>query len=134
MKQTLAALLSVAAIAIHAQTPPSTGLGQKWEGILAETGQFYTGQELFQRGRESAFGLGYVAAVIDSNLVTRSFGDRMICVPKGVTLGQTIDVVFKYLDANPERRHLNAAYLAREAMILDSAVDRLFPLATPYDH
>ena len=35
--------------------------------------------------------------------------DSGICVPKAVSLGQSIKVVVKYLEANPDKLHLSAS-------------------------
>jgi hypothetical protein len=38
------------------------------------------------------------------------------CVPEGVTIGQSVDVVLQYLSRNPEIRHLSGPYLILSAM------------------
>ena len=44
-----------------------------------------------------------------------------LCVPGESTKGQLADVVIKYLEQNPERRHLEAGSLVPEAL------NRAFP-------
>src|SRR5579871_1061051 len=39
---------------------------------------------------------------------------RRFCSPEGATRAQTKDVVCKYLQDNPARRHLTGAYLVKE--------------------
>lgn len=105
----LASLLLVAFVAqpSHAQ----------WDNeFLLSRVHYFSGEELFRKGRDSAFAIGYVSGVADSDNVTVSIDYRKICIPNGVTNGQIVDVVFKFLDAKPEIRHLSAAYLSREAM------------------
>ena len=105
------ALASLLLVAFAAQ--PSHA---QWDELLFSKVHFFSGEELFRKGRDSAFAVGYVSGVADSDVITISLDSRRICIPSGVTNGQIVDVVFKFLDAKPEIRHLSAAHLSREAM------------------
>jgi hypothetical protein len=54
---------------------------------------------------------GYIEGIVDANnLVTASLRKSpMLCIPKGVTLRQLVDVVLQYLRDNPSDRHYAAA-------------------------
>ena len=53
---------------------------------------------------------GYTTGVVDSTANT------LFCPPPNATVGQYKSIVGKYLNANPERRHLSAARLVIEAL------------------
>ena len=48
--------------------------------------------------------------------VNFGFQGSVYCVPSGVTYAQTIDIYIKYLEENPDLRHLPAAYLLGNVM------------------
>ncbi|MBZ9654021.1 Rap1a/Tai family immunity protein [Phyllobacterium lublinensis] len=61
--------------------------------------------------------LGYVAAVADSLEYVREMNKMPVCITAtGVTNGQLVDVVFKYLKAHPEERHFGASGLVSIAI------------------
>jgi hypothetical protein len=87
-------------------------------GSRAAEAQFYSGNDLHgycsvDRGNlhyAQYMGIcqGFVAGVVDSSLRPLSF---RVCVPAGVTLQQTADVVTNYLRDHPEERHYTAQSL-----------------------
>lgn len=58
---------------------------------------------------EQGYYLGYVVAVIESNALK-------VCLPNGVTLGQSAQVVKKYMGEHPERLHRWADEIVLEAV------------------
>jgi Rap1a immunity proteins len=44
-------------------------------------------------------------------------GGKDFCLPKGVTTGQSMAVVVKYIEARPQRMNESFGKLAREALI-----------------
>ena len=87
------------------------------DAIAQESRSYMSGNELFGQFvhadpmvRRAA--MEYVVAVIDSKHYLEGAGilpAGVICVPMGVTIGQAGDVVKKYLEDHPERRHYAAA-------------------------
>jgi hypothetical protein len=83
-----------------------------WPAAVCSQGAFYTGNKLFERcgaSRDTADYtgcLGYVAGVVDALHMMENSG---VCPPQGSTVGQTVDVVMKYLRDHPEARHHAAA-------------------------
>ena len=65
--------------------------------------------------REFGLCIGYVAGLADAFLEEKAF-----CPPTGVTIIQLKDVLVKYLQNNPEKRHMGAS----EALL---AFDQAFP-------
>lgn len=68
--------------------------------------EYWSGNDLHNKmngnGTDKAIALGYVAGVSDT-------GQGVLhCSPNNVTLGQTQDVVAKYLRDNPQDRHNSA--------------------------
>jgi hypothetical protein len=57
--------------------------------------------------------MAYVAGI--SDMLDDLAGDKR-CVPDGVTVGQLVDVVVRYLEQKPEIRHTSAAALAMTAI------------------
>jgi|SRR5579883_1367770 hypothetical protein len=74
---------------------------------------FMNGNTLYEwcTSTNAAGCLGFVEGVVDtiSMLQSTSATPRAICVPKGVTAGQTRDVIVAYLKDKPQMRHYNAA-------------------------
>lgn len=54
--------------------------------------------------------VGYIRAVLE-----QSMGIKVFCPAVGVTIGQTVDMVVKFLKAKPEIRHQTATYLIYQA-------------------
>jgi len=71
---------------------------------------FQNGNSLFEKCSatanhfDSTYCLGYVAGMTDAYAYAKS-----VCPPNGFTLGQSVDVVVKYLRDHPEDRHYTAA-------------------------
>ena len=84
---------------------------------------FYTGNELWSlcSGKSdyaSGVCIGFVAGVADTLAVgTGILGLGRACFPEQVTEGQARDVVKRYLEQHPERRHYTAANLVAEALV-----------------
>jgi Rap1a immunity proteins len=64
-----------------------------------------SGVSVYQQGRCG----GYVAGLVYG-------GGQEFCSPKGVSIGQAVAVVIKYIEARPERMHEPFADLALEAL------------------
>lgn len=82
-----------------------------FELALAEQG-YFTAQEAYAKGKGSIFFITYASAVFDADRTSGRLGPNY-CVPSGVTNSQLADVAYQYLDSNPAKRHLSAAYLMR---------------------
>jgi hypothetical protein len=69
---------------------------------------FLSGNELYQKCTAEAVGksycVGYVTGIADVMQISKS-----LCVPDGVTVGQMVDVIVKYLRDHPEKRHYSVA-------------------------
>lgn len=62
---------------------------------------------------------GYVTGIVDTIESLQARGvlpADALCIPEESTKGQLVDVVKKYLDDHPERRHLEAGSLVPEAL------------------
>lgn len=82
--------------------------------------EFYSGNHLLQMMdgdniQDKSLALGFVAGVSDV------WTNISICPPKNVTLGQTYDIVRRYLHDNPQSRHFTAESLAK------TALDKVWP-------
>jgi hypothetical protein len=82
--------------------------------ILAQ-GIFKTGNSLLADLRNTdsidrMIGMGYVLAVHDAS------SGISVCSPKGITTGQVMEVVKKYLEDNPAHLHRDADVLALKAL------------------
>lgn len=80
--------------------------------VLCVSGSVYsfTGNDLHNKLRDNdSFAMSYVTGVA-RQLFT--FGDSVTCVtiPKGVTAEQVVDIVRKYLQDNPDARHMSAEF------------------------
>jgi hypothetical protein len=76
-------------------------------------GAYITGNFLYdsQKAVGKELLLGYVAGIHDSY-----YDARLFCKPDNVPLGQAVDVVAKYLNDHPEKRHLEAQLLVVVAL------------------
>ncbi len=98
--------------------------------LIAGHAHSITGNDLLDRFREHPLaGLSYVqgavntASMMNGSLATLAeqkgqphpFTYRP-CIPDAVTVGQVVDVVKKYLEANPARRHQDAGLLVYVAV------------------
>jgi Rap1a immunity proteins len=66
-----------------------------------------SGVSVYQQGRCG----GYVAGLVYGE------GGQEFCSPKGVSIGQAVAVVIKYIEAGPERMHEQFGDLAIEALM-----------------
>lgn len=102
-------------------------------GCLPAHAGFDTGNRLYEDCRAAnyfnrGYCGGYVTGIVDTLEALQSRGvlpATALCVPEDATKGQLADVVLKYLEQNPERRHLEAGGLVPEAL------NRAFPCSTP---
>jgi hypothetical protein len=74
------------------------------KGLLED--RMTSGVSVYQQGRCG----GYVASLV------YGVGEQEFCSPKGVSIGQALAVVVKYIEARPERMHESFGLLAVEAM------------------
>jgi hypothetical protein len=65
-----------------------------------------SGVSVYQQGRCG----GYVASLV------YGVGGQEFCSPKGVSIGEAVAVVIKYIEARPERMHEPFGMLALEAL------------------
>jgi hypothetical protein len=96
----------------------ATGLLLSAGGAAAED-HFETGNQLLTtctNPQSSALCNGYIAGVTGTINTLRFLKLERDCTPSGATFGQTRDVIVRYLQHNPETRHLNAALLVITAI------------------
>jgi hypothetical protein len=62
--------------------------------------------------QESYFRAGQCLGFINGVTTTST---NLGCVPEGVTRGQAKDIVIRYLQQNPQRRHLGSSLLVEES-------------------
>ena len=103
------------AVAALALTCVCVSAGAAWDMYPEMTAtHYFSGQELHAAGRGSvalsAFAIGVKDADASNLGLTRPY-----CVPKSANIGQVADVVWKYLDEHPAKRHLPGAHLVRES-------------------
>ena len=69
--------------------------------------------------RSRSICLGYAGGIADALTAFSIAYPTMVqvCMPAGITMQQTMDVVIRHLQAHPEDRHLPAAALAIEAFV-----------------
>ena len=74
------------------------------------SGGFASGNKIFadcsapNSSAQRSICLGYIAGMADALEIA-----KLWCPPEGVTVGQTVDIVMKYLREHPEERHLTAS-------------------------
>jgi hypothetical protein len=79
---------------------------------------FETGNDLYEACTNpfsALFCQGFVSAVADVMGTTQIEGFTA-CIPFDVTVGQAVDVVKRYLEANRDKRHLTAMSLVAAAL------------------
>lgn len=94
--------------------------------LSTHSAEFFTGNDLLDKMKTSrSLALGYIAGVADENdgsfymnfpTIPSFVEQHANCIPAGVTMGQTIDVVEQYLIANPAVRHSSGALLVKNAL------------------
>lgn len=95
------------------------------EDIPRDGDYFFTGNGLLRSCKSSVLSRGYLACAAFVRAVSETVpgiasvngGRELACIPKGVMLGQLIDVVKKALESGPEVRHESAAPLVAVALI-----------------
>ncbi len=92
-------------------------VGLFWPTAVLAGAGFKSGNELYsdcsapKSSSDYAFCAGYVAGMTDTLQVP-----SIVCLPEHVTIGQSVDVVMKYLRNNPENRHYAAASVGLAAL------------------
>jgi hypothetical protein len=74
---------------------------------------FVTGNELYQDLKDNygkLYSLGYITGIADVGN-DNSIYEFKFCIPTHATQGQLSDIVSKWLEQNPERRHYSASSL-----------------------
>ena len=68
---------------------------------------------------EQMYCIGYVDGVVGTLVIAAAAHKvpRLVCVPDGVTTGQTVKVVERFLEAHPEELHKDARFLVFWALI-----------------
>jgi hypothetical protein len=93
-------------------------------GCIGAHAGFDTGNRLYEDCRSGnyfnrGYCGGYVTGIVDTIEALQARGvlpASALCIPAESTKGQLTDVVLKYLEQNPERRHLEAGSLVPEAL------------------
>lgn len=116
--------------AIMVAAVTTTLMGQ---GAVAQDGRFdiWTGNGFLQTCRdqinvENAFRIGMCFGYLDGWLSrdAASMEDRSVCRPKNVPNRQLMDIILKYLENNPEKRHLMIDYA------IHGSLSQAFPCST----
>ena len=92
--------------------PHTRRMRQLLAALAAPAQATTTGNALLEwcaEARDRGMCIGYSQATIE--------GLGGFCPPEGVTLGQAIKIVVKYLNANPEYLHLRGMQLAMDAVV-----------------
>ena len=97
MRFIAALIISVFSVASYAQGQFESGNKLKKECDAADS--------IFSRG----YCAGYVIGVADSRAMA-------ICAPSGVTIGQSVSIVRKYLNDNPALLHIDADVLVLNSL------------------
>jgi Rap1a immunity proteins len=101
-----AAVAILLALTIPASAQDTTTANQMLPGCKGLLDNSMTsGVSVYQQGRCG----GYVASLVYG-------GGQEFCRPNGATIGQSVAVVIKYIEARPERMHEDFGKLAIEAM------------------
>lgn len=80
---------------------------------------FYSGNEIYNMCQGPGKHLGYIAGVWDTLIAMHELdiAPKVFCSSNDVTLGQAGDVVCRYLERHPEKRHLSASSLVGSALL-----------------
>src|SRR5689334_12168091 len=106
MRYAVAILLALTMPASAQETSVQRSANEMLSGCKGFLDDNMTGVSMFNRGRCVGFVAGLVYRV----------GGEDFCLPKGVTTGQAVAVVVKYIEARPERMHESFGALALEAL------------------
>jgi hypothetical protein len=102
----LAGVMSSASAASQAQPSGYESGNSLYADCVAAAGSF-----------EYGMCLGYVKGVADHWEVVRAGSKRAACIPDGVTTKQIVDIVNRYLAADPASRRGSAAWLVNLALV-----------------
>jgi hypothetical protein len=72
-------------------------------------GVFYSGRDLAQYCQDDGFCNGYVAGIIDAFAAASPSRMQDLCIPRGASVGQLVQIVRNYVNAHPENWHYSAA-------------------------
>jgi hypothetical protein len=75
---------------------------------------YFTANQLYGMGRGTLLA-GYVIGLLDADHA--SVRNSNYCVPSGATGEQARDVVWRYLEQNPQERHMGGAFVTRRALL-----------------
>jgi hypothetical protein len=106
MKKTATLLAALLMTSTAAYAEAETGTGNEFLAhCQSDVGQLYC--------------LGYVDGAVGTLVVAAAAykSPRLVCVPEGVTVGQSAKVVERYLEAHPENLHLGARVLVFAALM-----------------
>jgi hypothetical protein len=104
MRYAIAILLALTIPASAQDTTTANQMVPGCKGLLDD--RTTSGVSVYQQGRCG----GYVASLVDGG------GEQDFCSPKGVSIGEAVAVVIKYIEARPERMHEPFGNLALEAL------------------
>jgi Rap1a immunity proteins len=104
MRYAVAILLALTTPASAQDTTTANQMLPGCKGLLDN--RMTSGVSVYQQGRCG----GYVAGLVYGE------GGQEFCSPKGVSIGQAVAVVIKYIEARPERIHEPFGKLALEAL------------------
>jgi hypothetical protein len=65
---------------------------------------------------ESAFAAGYCTGIVEATMFNLPVTGN-VCLPKGVTTGQGLQVLVKYMDDHPKELHEQTVRLAARAIV-----------------
>jgi Rap1a immunity proteins len=104
MRFAVAILLALTMPASAQDTTTANQMLPGCKGLLDNS--MTSGVSVYQQGRCG----GYVASLV------YGVGEQEFCSPKGVSIGEAVAVVIKYIEARPERMHEPFHALAIEAL------------------
>jgi hypothetical protein len=121
MKKLLLFLLFVVAAVPAQDSKPDISTGNGFQNKCAVVAdkdvQSLTGIET----NDLVYCLGYVTGLHDGMLVVEAVRNKFYCLPDGVTTGQILSILVKYVHENPETAH------ERTAILFMGALKRAFP-------
>jgi hypothetical protein len=104
---------AIAALAVLLSSPAAADLitYQNADELLGKCG----GETDYSNG----MCLGYIIGVSDAVSALEQTGalPKLVCIPRGATIGQVHDVVVKYLSDNPDQHHYTASSTVWTALL-----------------
>ena len=102
-------LVTATVLSMLLGTPPS------YAGSFVNGNQLVSDCRQNETSLQSVFCYGYIVGVFDKQSWDTT-SDLRSCPPEGVTAGQTVAIVKKFLEENPENLHYDAASLVTFAL------------------